>query len=73
MLDHVRDIVRVLRSGIRPLGLVALPVPAQVDGHDPVPPGKVRGLRGEERAIARPPVHEHEGRLARAPNRLQRG
>jgi hypothetical protein len=42
-------------------------MPAQVDRHDPVPPGEVRGLRREERVIARPPMDEHEGRLACAP------
>jgi hypothetical protein len=66
VLNHVRDILRVLRPGIRPLGLVALPVATPVDGHDPMPAGEVRGLRGEERTITRPPVHEHEGWLARA-------
>jgi hypothetical protein len=67
LLDHVRDIIGILRPGIRPLGLVALPVATQVDRHDPMPPGEVRGLRGEERAITRPPMHEHEGGLTRAP------
>ena len=66
VLDHIGDIVRVRPDRILPLRLVALSVSAQVDGHDPVPLGEVRGLRSEERAIARPPVHEHEGRLARA-------
>jgi hypothetical protein len=67
LLDHLRDIVCILRPGIRPLGLVALPVATQVDGHDPVPPGEVLGLRDERRSIACPPMHEHEGWLARAP------
>ena len=63
MLDHIREIVGVGRDGIRPLRLVALAMPAQVDRYDPVPLGEVRGLRREERVIARPPMDEHEGRL----------
>ena len=55
MLDHIREIVGVGRDGIRPLRLVALAMPAQVDRYDPVPLGEVRGLRREERVIARPP------------------
>ena len=49
------------------LRLVALPMPAQVDGYDPVPPGEVLGLGREERVIARPPMDKHEGGFARAP------
>jgi hypothetical protein len=67
VLDHRREIVSVGRDGVLPLRLVTLPMPAQVDGHDPVAPGEVRGLRREERVIARPPMYEGEGRLARAP------
>jgi len=66
LIDDVRDIIRIGRDGIRTLRFVALSVPAQVDSHDPVPPGEVLNLRSEERAIARPPVYEHEGWFARA-------
>jgi len=67
LLDHIREIVGVGRDGIRPRRLVAFPMPAQVDRHDSMPPGEVCGLRREERVIARPPMDEHEGRLARTP------
>src|SRR5262245_8612554 len=36
----------------------------QVDGHNAALPGEVRDLWGEERAIARPPVYEHESGFA---------
>src|SRR5262249_32304602 len=45
--------------------LVALPMPSEIDGHHAVPPREVLGLRGEERSVARPAVHEEEGGLPR--------
>lgn len=72
MRDHVREIIRLGRDGIRPLRLVALPVPAQVDGHNPGLPGKVLGLWGEERAIARHTGNEQGWRYCQTGIRKRR-
>jgi hypothetical protein len=45
--DKVRESLRVGQHRIRPVGLIALAMPPQVDRHDPVPPGEVRCLRSE--------------------------
>jgi hypothetical protein len=42
-------------------------MPAQVDRHDPMLPRKVLGLRGEERAVSSPAVHEDKSGLTRTP------
>jgi hypothetical protein len=66
LLDDLRDIAGVGRDWIRAVRLVALSMPAQINGHNPIPPRKVLGLRAEERAIAGPTVHEDKGGFAHA-------
>jgi hypothetical protein len=66
LFDDVRDIVGVGSDGVRAVRFFALAMPSQVDGYHPMPPCKMLGLRGKERAIASPTVHEDKGRLAYA-------
>src|SRR5271166_6656563 len=66
LVDDVRDIVGVGRDRVRAVRLVALAMPAQVNGHDPMPPREMVDLRGEERAVASPAVYEDKGGSSRA-------
>src|SRR5262244_3063989 len=61
LLDDVRNIVGIGRDRVWSRRLVALAMPAEVQGNDTMPAGEVFCLRGKERAIARRPVHKDKG------------
>ena len=51
LLDDVRDIRGIGRDLLGAVRLVAFAVTTQVDGHDPMPLGKVLGLRRRPRPV----------------------